>query len=186
MTILPSSSAWTIRSVEMFRIRALVWKLSVTIPIWAPVKLIAGTPSAWIAIAISATLTCSPVDRSMSISRAGGRSVISLASSISSSVVCPRAETTTSTCSPALVRPDRAAGRGQDLVGIGDARAAELLDQERHVPNSALSRRSDTEALDPASLQRRPDRGHRVEAVVVSQRGSRTHSQAKVGILPTP
>ena len=100
MTILPSSSAWTIRSVEMLRIRALVWKLSVTRPIWAPVKLIAGTPSAWIAIAIRATLTCSPVESSMSISRAGGRSVISLASAISSSVVCPRAETTTSTCSP--------------------------------------------------------------------------------------
>src|SRR5579883_3000259 len=62
MTIFPSPSAWTIRSVEMFRMRALVWKLSVTRPICAPVKLIAGTPSAWIAIAISATLTCSPVE----------------------------------------------------------------------------------------------------------------------------
>ena len=34
--------------------RALVWKLSVTMPIWAPVKLIAGTPRSWIAIAIRA------------------------------------------------------------------------------------------------------------------------------------
>ena len=84
------------RSVEMFRMRALVWKLSVTMPIWAPVKLMAGTPRAWIAIAIRATLTCSPVERSMSISRRG-RSLICLASSISSSVVCPRAETTTRT-----------------------------------------------------------------------------------------
>ena len=100
MTILPSASAWAMRSVEMFLMRALVWKLSVTMPIWAPVKLIAGTPRLSMAIARSATLTCSPVDRSMSISRAGGRSVISLASAISSSVVCPRAETTTSTWSP--------------------------------------------------------------------------------------
>ena len=84
----------------MFRIRALVWKLSVTRPIWAPVKLIAGTPRLSMAMAIRATLTCSPVESSMSISRAGGRSVISLASAISSSVVCPRAETTTSTWSP--------------------------------------------------------------------------------------
>ncbi len=88
------------RSLEMYLIRALVWKLSVTMPIWAPVKLIAVTPRLSMAMAISATLTCSPVDSSMSISRAGGRSVISRASAINSSVVCPRAETTTSTCSP--------------------------------------------------------------------------------------
>ena len=73
MTIFPSPRAWTIRSVEMLRIRALVWKLSVTRPIWAPVKLIAGTPRLSMAIAIRATLTCSPVESSMSISRAGGR-----------------------------------------------------------------------------------------------------------------
>ncbi len=100
MTIFPSLSAWAIRSVEMSRMRALVWKLSVTRPICAPVKLMAGTPKLSMAIAISATLTCSPVDRSMSISRAGGVSVISLASAINSSVVWPRAETTTRTCSP--------------------------------------------------------------------------------------
>ena len=63
--------------------RALVWKLSVTMPIWAPVKLIACEPSEWIAIAIRATLTCSPVESSMSISRAGGWSLTSRARSIS-------------------------------------------------------------------------------------------------------
>ena len=103
-------------------------------------KLIAGTPSAWIAIAISATLTCSPVERSMSISRAGGCSLISLASAISSSVVWPRAETTTRTCLPALMGLDGPAGRGEDLVGIGDAGAAELLDQKRHGSSSANAR----------------------------------------------
>ena len=86
----------------MLRIRALVWKLSVTRPICAPVKLIAGTPRLSMAIAIRATLTCSPVERSMSISRAGGVSVISLARAINSSVVWPRAETTMRTCSPRL------------------------------------------------------------------------------------
>jgi len=53
-----------------------------------------------IAMAINATLTCSPVESSMSISRAGGRSVISLARPINSSVVCPRAETTMMTFLP--------------------------------------------------------------------------------------
>ena len=43
------------RSVEMFLMRALVWELSVTMPIWAPVKLMAGSPSDWMAIAIRAT-----------------------------------------------------------------------------------------------------------------------------------
>src|SRR5437762_270474 len=41
-------------------------------PIWAPVKLMAGWPWAWMAMAIRAMEICSPVDRSMSISRAGG------------------------------------------------------------------------------------------------------------------
>ena len=50
-----------------------------------------------IAIAISATLTCSPVDNSMSISLAGGSSVISLARSISRSVFLPIALTTMTT-----------------------------------------------------------------------------------------
>ena len=46
-------------------------------------------PSEWIAIAIRATLTCSPVERSISISRAGGRSVIFAARSSRSSVCGP-------------------------------------------------------------------------------------------------
>ena len=46
-------------------------------PICPPVRLIACSPSSWIAIAISATDSCSPVASSMSISRGGGSSVIS-------------------------------------------------------------------------------------------------------------
>ncbi len=100
MTIWPSSSAWRMRAVEMLRMRALVCVLSVTMPTWAPVKLMAFSPSSWMAIAMRAMEICSPVARSMSISRAGGRSLISRASSISSSVVSPRALTTTMTCCP--------------------------------------------------------------------------------------
>ena len=81
----------------MFLIRALVWKLSVTMPIWAPVKLMAGCPRAWIAMAMRAMEICSPVDKSMSSSRAGGWSLISRAREMSSSVVSPRALTTTIT-----------------------------------------------------------------------------------------
>ena len=140
--------------------RALVWKLSVTMPICAPVKLIAGTPRAWIAIAMSATLTCSPVDRSMSISRAGGLSVISLAS-VDQLVgrVAPRAETTTSTCEPLLMGANGPAGGGQDLVGRGDARAAEFLDEEghRHVAPGRNRRVGPCRSGQADGGQRRPD-----------------------------
>ena len=83
--------------MEILRMRALVCVLSVIMPICAPVMLIAWWPSEWMAIAISATLTCSPVERSMSISRAGGLSVISLARSIRMSVFWPIALTTITT-----------------------------------------------------------------------------------------
>lgn len=52
---------------------------------------------ALMAMAIRATLICSPVDNSMSISRAGGRSQIASASSIKLSVVSPMALTTITT-----------------------------------------------------------------------------------------
>ncbi len=52
------------------------------------------------AIAIRATLTCSPVESSMSISRAGGSSVIWPARSTSRSVFLPMALTTITTWLP--------------------------------------------------------------------------------------
>src|SRR6516165_10387556 len=102
MAMLPASSAARRRWVLMLLMRALVWLESVTMPTWAPVKLIAFSPKDWIAMAIKAMEICSPVERSMSISRAGGSSLISLASSMSSSVVSPRALTTTMTWLPAF------------------------------------------------------------------------------------
>ena len=53
-------------------IRALVWEESVTIPAWEPVSEIASWPMSWIAIAQSAQEIRSPVESSMSISRATG------------------------------------------------------------------------------------------------------------------
>ncbi len=82
-------------------IRALVWEESVTIPAWDPVKEIASCPMSWIAIAQSAHEIRSPVESSMSISRATGRSEISNAWATSSSVVLPRAESTATTLLPA-------------------------------------------------------------------------------------
>ena len=84
-------------SVEIDLILAFVCVLSVRIPICAPVRLTASTPSDCIAIANRATLTCSPVESSMSISRALGRWLICFARSTSTSVWCPMALTTTTT-----------------------------------------------------------------------------------------
>ncbi len=100
MTMLPASKALRMRSVEIDWMRALVCVLSVMMPIWAPVRLSAWWPSEWMAMAIRATLTCSPVESSMSISRAGGWSVICRARSMSKSVLSPMALTTTTTWLP--------------------------------------------------------------------------------------
>ena len=114
------------RSVEMFLIRALVWKLSVVRPIWAPVKLIAGTPRLSMAIAMRATLTCSPVESSMSISRRGAVGDLAGQGDQFVGRAPPGGNDDQHLIAP-LVRLDRPPRRGQDLVGIGDAGAAELL-----------------------------------------------------------
>ncbi len=82
-------------------IRALVWVESVTMPACEPVSEIASWPMSWIAIAQSAQEIRSPVESSMSISRATGRAEISCACATSSSVVLPRAESTATTRLPA-------------------------------------------------------------------------------------
>ena len=65
------------RSARTSRIRALVCEESVTIPACDPVSEIALWPMSWIAIAHSAQEIRSPVESSMSISRASGRGEIS-------------------------------------------------------------------------------------------------------------
>ena len=61
----------------------------VTTPACHPVRDTTGNPSASTAMAQRATEICSPVDKSMSISRVDAPGLISLAFSISSSVVSP-------------------------------------------------------------------------------------------------
>ncbi len=107
-------------------IRALVWEESVTIPAWEPVSEIASWPMSWIAIAQSAQEIRSPVESSMSISRATGRSEISCAWATSSSVVLPRAESTATTRLPRLAGGDDPPRGALDLLGAGHRGAAEL------------------------------------------------------------
>ena len=83
------------RSAVMRTMRAFVCASSVIMPTCGPVKEQAGCPSAWSAIARSPIVTCSPVARSMSISRGSGVGVTAEASATRPSVVLPIAETTT-------------------------------------------------------------------------------------------
>ncbi len=112
---------------EIERIRALVWLLSVLMPIWAPVRLTALYPSASTAMAISATLTCSPVESSMSISRAGGRSLTWLARSISEIRVLAHRADDHHHLVAFLLCANRLAGGSQNHLGVGDTGTAELL-----------------------------------------------------------
>ena len=97
----PASSAPRTTAASSPRILAFVWTASVSIRTCPPVKLTAGWPLASRAIAISAIVTCSPVESSMSSSRLGGSALIWAASRSSSSVVLPIALTTTATWCPA-------------------------------------------------------------------------------------
>ena len=118
------------RSVEMFLIRALVWKLSVTRPIWAPVKLMAGTPRLSMAIAIKrdADLLAGGQQH---VHLAGRRPVGDLLGQRDQLVgrVPPRRDDHQHLLAP-LVGLDRPPRRGQDLVRIGDARPAEFLHEQ--------------------------------------------------------
>ncbi len=95
MTTLPEfNSSWIFLGV-MFWILALVCTPSVTMPAWAPVSEMAGTPLACSAMAVKAMVVCSPVASNISISRSSGSGTISLASLMRLSVTPLMAETTT-------------------------------------------------------------------------------------------
>ena len=98
----PSSSAARIRPGVTSMIRALPCAESVMTPACEPVNDRASAPSAEMAIATSALEIRSPEVSSMSSSRAGGDGETCWARSISSSVVSPIAETTTTTSLPSL------------------------------------------------------------------------------------
>ena len=74
--------------------------MSVTIPACEPVSEIASWPRSSIAISASAQVMRSPTEMSMSIARGFGRAEMRCASSTSSSVVSPIAESTATTRPP--------------------------------------------------------------------------------------
>ena len=98
--IFPSSRFFLNLSVLISIILALEWTFSVKIPICVALKLTALYPWAWIAIVRSAIDTHSPVDKSISISLAEGFGFKSFAIFTRWSVVCPIADTTTTTSFP--------------------------------------------------------------------------------------
>ena len=97
---LPSASDWRTRSPLTSMIFALRCAVSVMMPTWLPVKLIASIPRSNSAIVISAAVTRSPVVSSMSISRPGWVVDTELARAIRLSVALPIADTTTITSLP--------------------------------------------------------------------------------------
>ena len=111
--------------------RALVCVLSVTMPTWAPVKLMACSPSVWIAMAIRAMEICSPVDRSMSISRAGGCSVISLGQLDQLVGGVAAGADDDDDLVAGLLGADGPAGRRHDALRRRHAGAAEFLHDQR-------------------------------------------------------
>ena len=115
------------RSARTSMIRALVWEESVTIPACEPVSEIASWPRSLIAIAQSAQeIALAGREQHVHLAGIGPRSEISRAASTSSSVVLPRAESTATTCLPALARGDDPPGGALELLGAGDRGAAEL------------------------------------------------------------
>ena len=101
-------------------------------PACEPVNDRASAPSAEMAIATSALEIRSPEVSSMSSSRAGGDGETCWARSISSSVVSPIAETTTTTSLPSLRGGDDPFGDPLDPLRRTDRRTAVLLDDEPH------------------------------------------------------
>ena len=103
MTMCPSSRAAEIRPGVTSMILALPCTESVITPAWEPVNDRAVRPRSEMAIATSAIEMRSPAVRSMSSSRAGGSGLTCSASSSSSSVESPMAETATTTSLPSFL-----------------------------------------------------------------------------------
>ena len=97
---LPWARASRTRSPLTSTILALRWAVSVMMPTWLPVKLMASMPRSRSAIVISAAVWRSPVVSSMSISRPDWFFATESASAIRLSVALPIADTTTITSLP--------------------------------------------------------------------------------------
>ena len=111
---------------------ALPWAPSVITPAWLPVNDRASWPRLPMAIASSAIEMRSPAVSSMSSSRPAGSGETCSARSISSSVVSPIADTTTTTSLPAFLAATIRWRYPLDALGVGDGGAAVLLHDNAH------------------------------------------------------
>ena len=152
---LPAASASRTRSPLTSTILALPWTVSVMMPTWLPVKLTAATPRSARAIVSSAAETRSPVVSSMSISRPG-RVWRDLAGQRDQVVggLAHRRDDDDDVVAVAL-RDLHVLGHGPHAVGVGDGRAAVLLDDQGHTGARAYRRpacgpRRDSDAVEAA------------------------------------
>ena len=130
--LVPPSSALVTRPPSMALIRALVKALSVRTLSWWPRKLRALPPCAWMAIAVSAAETCSPVAASASTSRESG-SGRDVGGQLEEPVrLAGHGADDHHTSLPARLRGERARGDVLDAIDGADRGAAEFLDDEGH------------------------------------------------------
>ena len=103
-----------------------MWEVLVTMPACEPESEIASLPRSWIAIAQSAHEMRSPVDSSMSISRGCGsrRDLVRHAHQLVGRGAARRQHGDDALA--LLARARRSAGSAEDVLGVGDGRAAEL------------------------------------------------------------
>ena len=148
MGIAPSSSALAIRPGVMSMIRARPCTESVITPACEPVNEHARSPRLAMAMASRAMEMRSPAVSSMSSSRPGGSGLTWLARSVSSSVVSPIADTTTTTSCPAfLVAAMRCATRLMPSASATDDPPYFCTTSDTGVPLRHFCMTTDTEAL---------------------------------------
>ena len=122
--------------------RAAPCVASVIMPAWLPVNERASNPIEWIAMASSAIEMRSPLESSMSSSRGRGDRR-DLRGEVEQFVggVAHGADRDDDVV-PGAARVDDALGDALDALGVGDGRAAVLLDDQRHGGDSKMVNRA--------------------------------------------
>ncbi len=115
----------------MISMRARVWAASVRMPIWSPVNERAPVPRRWIAMASSAIVFCSPVEEQrVVLARVAGRRPRQREGHQSVRLAGHRRHDHRDAVPRAAVATTPR--DGPDALDVGDARAAVLLDDQRH------------------------------------------------------
>ena len=143
----PAASVSRRRSASMRTMRARPYALSVSMRTWWPRNERAGTPRSCRTSAVSADVTCSPVEASTSLSRSAGRGCAALASASRRLVSPAMAETTTATWCPAAcvrwTRPATCRMRSRSATDVPPnfctMRATDPFQTSLHAPRAARS-----------------------------------------------